>query len=64
MEGGGVAPPSIGTVASVYTSNGTVASVYSGCIAMVKCTQLLTVFCKYSRTPRVLRQESWSSISK
>ena len=38
--------------------------VYNGCIAMARRTQLLAVFCKYSRTLWVLRWESWSSISK
>ena len=40
------------------------ASAYSGCIAMLRRTQLLAVFCKYCRTLRVLRWKSWSSISK
>ena len=40
------------------------ARVYSGCIAMARRRQQLAVFCKYSRTLRVLRWESWSSISK
>ena len=37
---------------------------YSGCIGMVSCTQLFAVFCKYSRTLRVIWRESCSSISK
>ena len=53
-------------VATVPCSN-----VYSGCIAMAwihniirRHKQLLAVFCKYSRTLRVLWRESCSSIFK
>ena len=47
------------------------AGVYSGCNVMARIhniirrrTQLLAVFCNYSKTLRVLRWESWSSVSK